>query len=281
MTSISKTPHGEMQQYVQNLHSAGFTLEVIRKINKSPAILGDMLLAMPSVSTPHRSRKPSRFAQYNQYLNPLSVQLAQLREYNSEMPNPLRIPYHWFRGISTSSRHVQSIEDLEVFVVWRGTLEKSWYYAEKLIELGQPAIRNSGFETDAAHMRFNSNVVYWNGRMPAIYRVRINLVAHWSPGNHRSVDDVYEVAIQEKEILASFEAVSTYALQAPGLIQQMDGINLPFMDSAGISCDDDCLESPNFMLNGFGKGVSFGSAPVNCGDDRYAAAVLQGVPERA
>jgi hypothetical protein len=50
MTSIFKTPYGELQQFLQNLHSGGFTYEDILRVNKRPYLASDMLATVHDTS---------------------------------------------------------------------------------------------------------------------------------------------------------------------------------------------------------------------------------------
>jgi hypothetical protein len=46
VTSIFKTPHGELNQFIQNLHSGGFTYEDLVRVNKKPQLAGWMHTAI-------------------------------------------------------------------------------------------------------------------------------------------------------------------------------------------------------------------------------------------
>jgi hypothetical protein len=235
---------------------------------------------LPAITQPAKPIPPrtSLFAKYNKYLKPLDVQLTRLKELNSTLPVYQRIPHGWFEAISTESYHVQSIEDLETFVVWRGTAPKSWCYPQNIIKQIYPATDDSIEKTNTVQLCFNSNAFDWNTLPLGIYRVRINLVAHWSPDITRSVNEVRSDASEKKQILASFEAALAYALQAPELIKLLDGVNLPCIDAAGLSFGYNYREVPCFEKSKAIGEVQFHSIMAAAEYTSSAAPILLGVP---
>lgn len=238
---------------------------------------------LPAITQPAKPTPPrtSLFAMYNKYLKPLDVQLTRLKELNSTLPVYQRIPHGWFEAISTESYHVQSLEDLETFVVWRGTVPRSWCYPQNIIKQIHPATHDSIEKTNTVQVCFNSNAFDWDTLTPGIYRVRINLVAHWSPGVSRSVNEVRSDASENKQILASFEAALAYALQAPELIKLLDGVNLPCTDAAGLSFGYNYREVPCFDLIKENGEVRFHSILAAAAHMSSAAPTILGVPTKA
>lgn len=56
VTSIMKTPFGDLQQIIQNLHGAGFTLEDMEKIKKSPEIARAMHASFEAATVEYGQR---------------------------------------------------------------------------------------------------------------------------------------------------------------------------------------------------------------------------------
>lgn len=171
---------------------------------------------------------PARdYGRYDQYLHSLDDQLQLLRDLNQRMPRKLRVPDAWL-DLDIDSEHSQGVEDLEFFYVHLDTLEATWAFNQKLVELTQPSIRDSGFRKGAADMRLHSSAHQY---APGIHRVRINLVDNWEPKKGRNIDQVRHRTTRE---LAAVEPIGAYALQDPRLYQSQDGENLPHFDMAGL-----------------------------------------------
>lgn len=171
---------------------------------------------------------PARgYGRYDQYLHSLGDQLQLLRDLNQRMPSKLRVPDAWL-DLDTASERSQGVEDLEFFYVHRDTLEATWAFNQKLVELTQPSILDSGFGKDAANMQLHRTAHVY---APGIHRVRINLVDNWDPKKGRNIDQVRERTTKE---LAAVEPIGAYALQDPRLYQSQDGENLPYFDMAGL-----------------------------------------------
>ncbi len=273
MTSISQTPDGEMTQFKQNLGTAGLTLEDLRKVNKRPD-LADLMVAALRVefAQPERYYPACDYNRYDQYLHSLTDQLELLKDLNKRMPRDLRIPKGWF-DLNPTSVHVQTVEDLESFHVEFDTLEKTWAFAQKLVELTQPAIYDSGFDRDANSMRRNIYAARWYGK-PGLYDVRINLVDHWDPDKGRSVIQVRDRARGISQELAATEAIEAYGLQDPRLYQSQDGENLPYFDCAALEQGDGFRPAPYSIWDGIYREVYFGSFSAGYVDRNYAAPSL-------
>ncbi len=178
-------------------------------------------------------------------LYPLHKQQELLLRLNMQMPKGLQVPTSWIKSLDATTDHVQSVQDLECFYVVRSTLEETWNFNQKLIELTQPVTQDSGFCKDDSQLQLHKSA--W-GYTAGIYRVRINLVDNWSPDKERSVDDVRRNAATTGKLLAGIEAVGAYGLQDPALFQSQDGKTLPYCDLAGLQQGDGFAQVPDFSL---------------------------------
>lgn len=286
MASLFRLTLGEFDQFKRVLDSAGFTDDVIRMINKKPAIAGDMLIATRGAATtirshrPPRPRRSSRFVQFKQHLNSLAEQKELLIAFNARAGD-LAVPGEWLEGLSTSSRHTQSqsLEDLEVFVVWCGTLERTFRYAAALMEFCQGGVWGSGFRTDAQNMRLYARAFAY-GEV-GVYRARVNLVDNWTPEKERSANEVYSSAgVDPDYLLASVEAIFGYALQKQELIRLQDGSNLPYADCLGIQQGVDFAYVVSFDWGNSLMTVNFNSWNARLQSAVHSAPSLHGIPRK-
>ena len=279
MVSFSKITLGDLTEFHRVLDAAGFTPEVIRKINKNPSLADTMLAATRSnapVSPPRK--QSSQFAAFKQVLNSLAEQKVQLTAFNAQAGD-LAVSSQWLEGLSTTSRHVQCLEDLEVFVVWCGTLEATFRYGMALMKFSQGNIWDSKFKKDAANMRLHKRAFGY--AEAGVYRVRVNLVDNWTPGKSRSVKDVYDLAAAKPDyILASVEPIFAYALQKSKLICHQDGTILAYTNCPGIQQGDGFAEVVCFYWLSYSEGVLFFSFGAGTADTHFSAPSLQEVPQK-
>lgn len=234
---------GQSQDFLLALQRAGMSLEQAKQVSRDSGLAASWVASLGSDFATYPKQD---FSQYNQYLHSLSTQLYRLRDFNSRMPKKLRVPDAWF-NLDPASQHVQSVEDLECWFVWLGSLEKTWAFNQKLVEVTHP-IQDIGFARDIHHMRLHPTAHRYE---PGIHRVRINLVDNWYPGAGRSIVNVRERALATSTQLAAVEAIGAYTLQHPVLYRLLDGVNLPYFDCAGIE-----------------QGAGFYNAPFVDWDDR-------------
>lgn len=274
MTSIFKTPYGELNQFIQNLQTAGLSPKDIRNANRHPDLFVGAVAALqaPAVVKLVRYYPQRDFSRYNQYLRPLDKQLEFLRELTPKLPEALRVDPSWL-DVDTTSDHVQSVEDLEVFFLVLDTLEGTIVLNWELMKLTQPGFYHSGFEMDAANLRLGPNTRWYE---PGLHRVRINLVDNWDPKQGRSIDQVRTRVAGTDTLLASIEPIGAYAVH-PELFQQQDGENLPYCDLAGLQLGRGFARVPGLGWYGISSEASLGSWGSGGVDRDYAAPSLQGV----
>jgi len=215
--------------------------------------------------------KNQGFTQFASLLYSLDEQKERLLRLNGQLPKEQRFPASWLT-IDTTSNHVQSVEDLEFFFVVLSTLEKTWNFNQKLIELTQPGIWDSGFGKDETQMRLDPNTVVYK---PGIHRVRINLVDNWLPESSRSVDQVRFHASEGGKKLAGIEVIGAYGLQDPKLLQSQDGEALPYCDLAGLQQGVGFAQVPYFSWSRYGRWALFCSCQSGFVDARFAAPSLR------
>lgn len=231
------------------------------------------VITMPvPASAPVRYYPQRDFSRYNQYLRPLDKQLEFLWKLTPKLPEALRVDSSWL-DVDTTSDHVQSVEDLEVFFLVSDTLEKTLALNWELIKLTQPAVYHSGFETDAANLRLGPNTRWYE---PGLHRVRINLVDNWDPKQGRSIDQVRTRVAGTDTLLASIEPIGAYAVHSE-LFQQQDGENLPYCDLAGLQQGRGFAQVPRFSWDGFSSRACLDSWGSGGAYGIYAAPSLQGV----
>jgi hypothetical protein len=188
---------------------------------------------------------------YTSLLYPLYKQQALLLRLNADMPEGLRVPEAQIEALDTASAHVQSTKDLECFFVVRSTLEETWRFNRQLIKLTQPAIQDSG---EDSQLRLHETARDYE---EGIYRIRLNLIDHWVPGKKRSVDGVREGAVATGKLLAGIEAIGAYGLQDPELFQAQDGKTLPYCDLAGLQ-QGSFVPGFSYWWCGWGREARFG-----------------------
>jgi len=267
MTRLFDMTIGQDHELKLALQNAGMTLEDAVQVGGNPQLAAKMVAAL-RVDSPMRAYPDRDFSRYNQYLRPLSEQLEVLRDLNRRMPSKLRVSDAWL-DLDTASDHVQGVEDLETFFVSFDLLEPTWAFSQKLVELTQPAIYDSGFRKDAANMRLHRTARRY---APGIHRVRINLVDNWDPENGRNVEQVRERAVSKQ--LGAVEPIGAYALQDPRLYQSQDGENLPYFDCAGIEQGDGFRQAPYSYWDGLNREVYFCSGSADSVDSIFAAPSL-------
>lgn len=173
----------------------------------------------------------NRFDRYAGMLLPLEAQLDQLRKLDVTVWNDRVSKTGWFDNVNTTSDHVQRLDDLEFFYVEFGSpaldVELHW----KAIAAHQRVPSDGGcyIDTRPDNLRLHSLAKVY---VPGIYRVRINLAAHWEPQDGRTLIQVRERAQTTNQTLASAETLGAYGLHWE-LLREMDGENLPFVDLAG------------------------------------------------
>lgn len=254
MTNFFETTVGQHEQFNRLLAQAGFTSEDVKRVLAEPALAGTMHAALRAeLAQPERFYPQRDYSRLDSLLNSLDEQLRLLRQLNSRMPNELRVNDAWL-DLDASSDHRQTVEDLECWFVVIDTLEATWAFNQKLVELTQPAIYDSGFDRTAQSMRLHRLARQYE---PGVHRVRINLVDNWDPEKGRSIDQVRERASAASKQLAAVEAVGAYALQKPQLYQSQDGEKLPYFDCAGIEQGDGFRHVPCSLWGGFDRGVFF------------------------
>lgn len=276
---FNKTTVGQDVEFKRILSDAGWTDKDIERVNKNPYLASDMLGVVRNiVPVTRRPRVSTKFPQYKQYLNSLARQKALLVAFNAQAGD-LTVPQEWLENLSASNRHAQSLEYLEIFVVWCGTLEKTLRYVQALMKFYQGKIWDSGFKTDEKNMRLHARAFAYGEA--GVYRVRVNLVDNWNPEKGRSVEDVYDLAAAKPDyILTSVEGIFAYALQNRELIRKQDGINLPWTDCPGIQQGDGFARAVGFYWSSVFDEVSFGSYDAGDALADYSAPSVQGVPQK-
>ena len=239
MTRLFELPVGKSHAFLLALQNQGFTLEQAEDVINDPSkakLVVDALQPTPSVRS---------FNQFESLLYSLDEQKELLLRLNEQLPKEQRFPASWLTKLDTTSNHVQSVEDLEFFFVVLSTLEKTWNFNQKLIELTQPGTWNPGFfGKDETQMRLDPNAVVYE---PGIHRVRINLVDNWLPERGRSVDQVRFHASEGGKKLAGIEVIGAYGLQDPKLLQSQDGEALPYCNLAGLQQGVGFARVPGFL----------------------------------
>lgn len=267
MASFYEITIGDQIEFQRRLSDAGLSTEDVDRIKKDPTLASAMVKAL-------REEQPKvDFVQFNCLLNGLADQKKVLARVDAQLPRKLRLGAKLINGLETASDHVQTLEDLETFVVIKPTLEETWCYKQAFIGAVQPMTWETGF--DKSQMELHSTA--YQDYEPGIYLVRVNLVANWVPGKARSVREVRQSATGT---LASTEAMDAYMLQQPALLQAQDGDKLPYVDCAGIESGDRPVKAPVFRWNDFYRGVYFGSWDVGHVGRNSATPALRGVPQK-
>lgn len=223
------------------------------------------------------SNQVAEFTRRNSKLLPLLQQLNLLKQFNI---------LHWdnvltngqFAAVNTSGDHVQSVDDLEILYVDFGSPNKNVEAWWKVLIGTQPnAWRWDHLKTDPRNLRLDPNAKSYE---PGIYRVRINLVAHWEPEKDRTIDEVRSEAKAAGEFLAHAEAMAAYGLHAE-LLQEQDGENLPQVDLAGyqatIPGDEAWASVPYLCWNRGSRKVQLGPGWSGGRHQGWAAPVVRGV----
>lgn len=169
------------------------------------------------------------FVRYQPMLLSLEAQLTLLREYNEKYWDGV-ITEDMFAAVDTTSDHVQRVENLEILYVQFGTDKETFENWVAVIKGEQPNF----WRGDSLAKGYDIRRLAVNTRQYTlgIFRVHINLAAHWESKNGRSVDNVREQVKGTPEQLAHGEVFAAYALHTE-LLQATDGTNLPYFDSAG------------------------------------------------
>ena len=266
MTRLSELPASKNYAFLLALQNQGFTPEQAEDVINDPSkakLVVDALQPTPSVRS---------FNQFESLLYSLDEQKELLLRLNEQLPKEQRFPASWLTKLDTTSNHVQSVEDLEFFFVVFSTLEKTWDFNRKLIELTQPRTWDSGFGKDETQMRLDPNAVVYE---PGIHRVRINLVDNWLPERGRSVDQVRFHASEGGKKLAGIEVIGAYGLQDPKLLRSQDGEALPYCDLAGLQQGVGFAQVPFFLWNRSYREAFFDSWRSDNVDANFAAPSLR------
>lgn len=246
MTNFFDTTVGQIEQFHRLLAQAGMTKEGVRHVLAEPMLAGKMVEALEREVARTERLYPNRdYRQFNIFLHSLSEQLELLRELNQQMPDELRIVDEWL-DLETVSDHRQCVTDLEFFFVVLESLEKTWEFNCKLIELTGTSILNVNSHLGRLPIRLHRSARHYE---PGIHLVRINLVDNWDPEKGRSVDQVRSRAELTGKRLAAIEAVGAYALQNRNLFRMKDGLDLPHFDCAGLEQGEDFDLVPYFEWN--------------------------------
>lgn len=172
----------------------------------------------------------NRFDRYKPHLLGLEDQLNLWEVLDANVWNGQVKANGWFDSVDTTSNHIQSVDDLEIFYIEFGSPELNIEAYWKAIKVNQPNVwRYNGLKTDPEHFRLAPQARQYE---PGIHRIRINLVAHWEPEDGRSVSQVRQQASLMSEAVAAAEVMAAYAVQYE-LLRQQDGRNLPYADMAG------------------------------------------------
>jgi hypothetical protein len=227
------TPYGKITQFERKLAEAGLDASMIDAINKKRGLAKTWVEDLRQRLNPTVAiTSDSRFDRYKPYLLSLDDQLNKLIEFNDQFWGGL-LTSEEFTAIDIKMDHIQSVDDLEILYVDFGSPEENMEMWWKVIAASQPnAWRWDELKTDANNLRLGSNTCHYNPGMRGIYRIRVNLVAHWEPEAGRSVSQVREQAAASGEVLAHAEVLAAIGLHDE-LLRQQDGTNLPYTDMAG------------------------------------------------
>lgn len=158
----------------------------------------------------------------------IRAQLELLRDFNRAFWQ------HWLSpsdldSVDTTSCHGQCVDDLEVLYVDFGSPERTVEYWWHVIA-GSHTHTKAWYEMSNRKFRLRDCARSYG---PGIHRVHVNLVAHWNPGTATTVEDMVQGVKASGEVLAHCEALAIYAYHCQ-LLKQMDGVNLPFAELAGL-----------------------------------------------
>ena len=231
MTRFYDTPTGQLDQFKRNLADVGhMTAEEVAAVNGRPELALVMLGAL-------RDAIPlkNRFDRYRDLrISPIDW-IAQLRDYNR---------LYWDNRFTEEDfaqaeaqllaaipiGHVQSVNNLFGFHVAFSSLEETFEMWYKVYQGELPgACRWPELKVDAEHLGLHESARSYE---PGIHLVNIDLVAHWEPGDGRTLIQVREQAKSNGEILAQLEVISIYGVLTE-LFMQQDGENLPYSDMSG------------------------------------------------
>jgi hypothetical protein len=221
----------------------------------------------------------SRFDRYSGYLLSLEEQFARLRDFNQRFWDG-RLSDELLDAasdlVSVPGGYTQCVDDLHILYVDFGSPKENVELWWKVITGTQPnAWRWDELKTDKKHLRLAKNVHQYKS---GIYRIRINLVAHWEPKDGRTIIQVRKQAAAGNETLAHAEVLAAYGLHDQ-LLQQQDGTNLPYADVPGFEVNipggrpwADC---PYLRWSEVARGVDFSAYGVGHVYDDWSAPVLR------
>ncbi|MGA3150290.1 MAG: hypothetical protein ABSD10_01560 [Candidatus Saccharimonadales bacterium] len=224
MASLYDITKGEDVELYRILSQSGLDAEMARALIKQPELVDPMVAALKE------QLQQIRFDRYRLHLLSLEDQLNLWQVLDLSVLDGQIKSVGWFDTVDTSSDHVQSVNDLEIFYIEFGSSEGNVEAYWRAIKANQPNARcYDGLKIDSNHLRLTPTARWYE---PGIHRIRINLVAHWEPEDGRSVLQVREQAARTGETLAAAEVLAAYAVHDE-LLRQQDGTNLPYADMAG------------------------------------------------
>ncbi|MES2630997.1 MAG: hypothetical protein V4611_03495 [Patescibacteria group bacterium] len=252
MTRLFDINAGQLHALLMALQNGGFTLEnaldVIDDEERSQFVASSLRL---------KADLDAKKGHFTPYLRTLKQQQKLLLDLYDRFPQYERPQRYVIQELDTDSDHVQSIDDLEFYFVVCKTVEDTWRFNKRLIELTQPGV-SGDFYTDMSLKVHQSAAMYNRG----IHRIRINLRGDWQ-GNKkqlRSIEGIRAHALIDNEKLAGLEALAAYGLQDPLLLQMQCDNTLPgFSFLAGLTSGKDSSGILMFGKDPFGPTIRFTS----------------------
>jgi hypothetical protein len=200
------------------------------------------------------------FSRYDQHLTGLADQRVLLVSYLDKFAEQLGIDREGLNGLKSKLENwkpdalapAQAITNCQTLIVWLGDLRKTVRFYLLVVEDRQKEAGANGIQEwvdfTTLPMELDGIANQYGSEPDVCLASEINLVDNWDLENGSSVDMARESAWKKQEggvyLLASVEALATYAVADPKLYQVQDGVNLPFYDMAGIKSGDDLGKSP-------------------------------------
>ncbi len=174
---------------------------------------------------------PTSTFELGPYLLPLARQLERIRHYNATFWNGF-LSDRELESLDIRSRHRQAINDLEILHVEGKTPAETVFMHWTVIAATQPKVyRPKKVQFSSFSLREGAPIRAYE---PGIHRVRVNLIANWTPTEGRTLAEVLKFAPKKGREFAHGEVLSTFSLHDE-LLRQMDGEAFPFMELAGYS----------------------------------------------
>lgn len=217
----------------------------------------------------------TRFVRYKHLLLSLGNQLERLRYYNSTYWDN-RLTDEQLAAVDTTGDITQWVDDLTTFHVHFDSLVETIEMWWRVYIGEQPSLwRWDELKLDTEHLRLLASNVHWYE--PGIYRIRINLAAHWDPKSSNNVEDAREQAKGSNETLAHLEVLSAYGLHRE-LFREQDGRNLPYSNIPGANVSVPGHSYPYAMqlLWTDARVVHFSADTVTSRNSGFASPVLRG-----